>query len=146
MFDGRSKVPSPFLWQAVLILLPVVLLAALGLISLRKDRQLVEQEAHDRAQGIAENLGRTLAEKVEYELFLYSNAEFTWLAQLKIDQGWTQWANPADKIGAVSGDVAQWVAAHPEINFALMPQALRSAFDARGRLQRDYPSAPVPPA
>ena len=123
-----------------------MLLAALGLISLRKDRQLVEQEAHDRAQGIAENLGRALAEKVESELFLYSNAEFTWLAQLKIDQGWTQWANPADKIGAVSGDIAQWVAAHPEIDFALMPQALWSAFDASGRLQRDYPSAPVPPA
>src|SRR5947207_1196048 len=45
-----------FLWRAVLIVLPLVILAAVGLSSLRQDKLLAEQEARERARQIADEL------------------------------------------------------------------------------------------
>lgn len=45
-----------FLWQGLLIILPVVVLAAVGFLSLRQDRRLAESEAAERAQNIADDL------------------------------------------------------------------------------------------
>ena len=60
MIGSDMKHPSlreqtSFLWQALLILLPVFVLAAVGLYSLRQDRLLAEQDARQRA-------GQTLRE------------------------------------------------------------------------------------
>ena len=56
----RRKQGPTFLWQAALILLPLLVLAALGLLSLRRDRALVEQEARQRAQELADDLASRL--------------------------------------------------------------------------------------
>lgn len=45
-----------FLWQGVLIVLPVFLLAGLGFLSLRQDRAFARQEAIERAEAIANAL------------------------------------------------------------------------------------------
>lgn len=45
-----------FLWQGLLIILPVAVLAAVGFLSLRQDRRLAEREAAERAQVIADDL------------------------------------------------------------------------------------------
>ena len=45
-----------FLWRGLLIILPVVVLAAAGFVSLRQDRRLVEHEAIERAQDLADGL------------------------------------------------------------------------------------------
>src|SRR5439155_25948684 len=45
-----------FVWQATLILLPVVVLAVFGLLSLRQDKILAQLEATERAQVIADDL------------------------------------------------------------------------------------------
>ena len=52
----RSSRKPTFLWQATLIVLPVLALAVMGSLSLRQDRLLVEQQAKARAQEIAEDL------------------------------------------------------------------------------------------
>lgn len=49
----RARRPS-FFWQGVLILLPVVLLAGVGLYALRRDQRLAEMEVVERAQAVAE--------------------------------------------------------------------------------------------
>ena len=49
-----------FLWQAVLILLPIGILAVLGFLFVRQDKLLVQQEAKERAQGLAEELLRSI--------------------------------------------------------------------------------------
>src|SRR5580658_4223760 len=54
-----------FFWRGALILLPLALLAGLGMYSLRQDRLLVEVEAKDRCQGLAENYARALALKLQ---------------------------------------------------------------------------------
>src|SRR5262245_8497207 len=51
----ESSKPT-FLWQAVLILLLIVVLAAMGWYSLRQDKRHAENEAAQRAAAIAEEL------------------------------------------------------------------------------------------
>jgi signal transduction histidine kinase len=59
MDRGEPSKPS-FLWQAALILLPVVVLAVIGWASLRQDKILAEHDAQQRAQALAEQLAPTL--------------------------------------------------------------------------------------
>jgi signal transduction histidine kinase len=53
---GFSNRKSTFAWQALLILLPVIVLAVLGFLSLRQDKALAEVEATQRAQAVATDL------------------------------------------------------------------------------------------
>src|SRR5690349_10067944 len=52
---GATRKPT-FLWQGLLIVLPVALLAVVGVFSLRQDRLLARYEATERAQLIADEL------------------------------------------------------------------------------------------
>ncbi|MDB6063832.1 MAG: Alkaline phosphatase synthesis sensor protein PhoR [Pedosphaera sp.] len=54
--NSNLKRKPSFFWQGLLIVLPVVLLTAVGIFSLRQDRNLARQEAVDRAQVIANDL------------------------------------------------------------------------------------------
>ena len=51
-----SKGKPSFIWQPVLIVLPVIILAVVGFLFLRQDRSLVRQEAAERAQVLAEEM------------------------------------------------------------------------------------------
>ena len=53
MTRPRAERKPTFFWHALLILLPLVVLAALGFFSLRQDKLLAEQEARERAEAIA---------------------------------------------------------------------------------------------
>ncbi len=53
MVKPRSNRKPTFFWQAMLIVLPVAVLAVVGLFSLRQDKVLAEQEAREQAQAIA---------------------------------------------------------------------------------------------
>ncbi len=52
----RARRKPTFFWQGLLIVLPVLLLAAVGLVSLRQDKALARHEAAERAQAIADDL------------------------------------------------------------------------------------------
>jgi signal transduction histidine kinase len=54
-----------FLWQGLLIVLPVFLLAAVGFVSLRQDRLLAKTEATQRAEGFASDLAADLKLKLD---------------------------------------------------------------------------------
>ncbi len=60
MTGARIQRRPTFLWQAGLILLPVLLLSVLGWFSLRKDRFLARRQAEDRAQVVADNLAESI--------------------------------------------------------------------------------------
>jgi TolA-binding protein len=53
-----------FFWQALLIVLPVAVLAVVGMISLRQDKILAQHEAVERAQAIADDLTRRIWSKL----------------------------------------------------------------------------------
>src|SRR5258708_9641732 len=52
----KANRKATFFWQALLIVLPVIVLAGFGFLSLRQDKVLAQNEAAERAQGIADNL------------------------------------------------------------------------------------------
>jgi len=56
MARKREQRKPTFAWQAVLILLPVIVLAGVGWFSLRQDKLRAQHEAEDRAQSIADDL------------------------------------------------------------------------------------------
>src|SRR5213596_381727 len=60
MVKPRFNRKPTFLWQALLILLPVCVLSVFGVASLRQDRLLVEQEARERAGSVAEELSERI--------------------------------------------------------------------------------------
>ena len=61
LFQSRTAGRPVFFWRGALILLPLALLAALGIYSLRQDRLLVEVEARERCQGLAADYARAVA-------------------------------------------------------------------------------------
>src|SRR5713101_4754056 len=60
MNPSRQTRAPTFFWQGLLIVLPVVVLAAVGLLSLRQDRILARHEAVERAQVIADEIAQTI--------------------------------------------------------------------------------------
>ncbi len=55
--SGQSALRKPsFAWQAMLIVFPVALLAAVGFFFLQQDRRLALSEATERAESLAEDL------------------------------------------------------------------------------------------
>ncbi|HTY87272.1 MAG TPA: hypothetical protein VMB80_07390, partial [Candidatus Acidoferrum sp.] len=54
MVTPRNARQPTFFWQGLLILLPVGVLAVVGMISLRQDKILAEHDARERAQAIAD--------------------------------------------------------------------------------------------
>jgi signal transduction histidine kinase len=56
-----SRQPTPrFLWQGLLIVLPVVVLAGAGLFSIRQDRAMAQREAIEKAQAHADQIADIL--------------------------------------------------------------------------------------
>ena len=52
MAKSSYNTKPTFLWQALLIVLPIIVLAIVGFFSLRQDKLLAQQEARERAQAI----------------------------------------------------------------------------------------------
>jgi len=63
--SGRR--PS-FFWQGLMIILPVLVLAVVGLYSLRQDEQAAEQAARKRAADSAQSLARAVGDMAGEEL------------------------------------------------------------------------------
>jgi signal transduction histidine kinase len=61
--SGRARRPS-FIGQGLLILLPVLLLAGLGLVSLRQDQRLAEEDARQRAQEMLAQFSNGLGRRI----------------------------------------------------------------------------------
>src|SRR5438093_13542686 len=56
MSASRQPQQPSFFWQGLLIVLPVAVLAAVGLFSLRQDKILAQHDAAERAQAIANEM------------------------------------------------------------------------------------------
>lgn len=73
-----SQTRPTFLWQGLLILLPVALLSALGLLSLRQDRRLAEQDARQRAREMVRQLASAVAERVGSQMLQFERDAQVW--------------------------------------------------------------------
>ena len=148
MIRPRTSRKPTFFWQAVLILLPVVVLAAMGFFSLRQDRLLAEQEARERAAAVAGPLARELGLRLKMEVDEFAEAsrrheEATSLIAGTLRAGPGQ--DAAEEIRNAQAVAARWQQEHPAILLRDLPQA--RCFVREGVLfkPRNYDNAPQPP-
>ena len=135
-----------FLWQAVLILLPVLALTGLGFYYLEQDRTMAEQEARERAKVTAERLAETFNNTGSQILRDYKNANFELNAEWSSDLGLSGWGGGAKTAAEVWQRIKAWQAANPDIQLADMPAADCRVGTTTGFSEpKPYPVAPLPP-
>jgi signal transduction histidine kinase len=78
--QAANRLPGTPSFQGLLILLPVAALAVFGLVSLRRDRSLTEQEARQRADDLARQLSAGLGTRVAEQLTGLHSLARDWFA------------------------------------------------------------------
>ena len=87
--SARASRKPVFFWQGLLILLPVGLMAGIGMTAIVRDKAAVEQQARERAQEIAGQLAPELGRRLAAELaaFDLSGAASVESQRLRLDPG-----------------------------------------------------------
>ena len=135
--EPPTRKPPAFLRQAVLILLPVVILAVVGLIALGRDRAAVENEARQRAEELIQQLQDNFGRRVAAELSTIGMFSYQYLQHERSSRG--GWPGSRDRLGweAVSTNypllVADWQKKFPDTEpEVVFPNDIR--FDAAGKM------------
>ncbi len=132
--------PAPFFWQAVFILLPVILLAGFGLFSLRQDRLLVEQEAKQSAELLAQRIAKAVATDGGNFLRDYRNNSSSLAASDSTVLGLSGWSGGEVSRSNELQRIENWQRANPEINLSALPPAGSVGYEA----DRPLPMPPSP--
>ena len=140
--------PPKFLWQATLILLPVVIMTAVGLVALVRDRAAVENEARQRAEELIERLQNNFGRRVAAELTTVDILSYQWQQhQSKTRGGWpggrerTGWEAVSTNYPSLLAELAErFPGLAPE---SLLPNSL--TFTSTGDLD-SAPAGCFPPA
>jgi signal transduction histidine kinase len=119
----KSKRKPAFFWQGACILLPIAVLAVLGLFSLRQDRLLAEQDAKEIGASAARSLAREIGDETARLLAGYYSANFDWHDLHAAELGLLQWAGGSNSEAATEGRIQAWQAANPGMDLAAMPVA-----------------------
>ncbi|HZR16360.1 MAG TPA: ATP-binding protein [Verrucomicrobiae bacterium] len=78
MWGAPSKRKPTFFWQGLLIILPVAVMSAVGLLAIRRDRAAVEEEARRGADQLVNQLALALANRVPSQLAAYDHFSDAW--------------------------------------------------------------------
>ncbi len=135
---------TSFVWQGVLILLPVAVLAIVSIISLRQDERAAEEDARNRAAENVQSLGRAIRDGVDGELQRFLTIQNMWMLGLHSEsQASVSSVFPDPK---VESEINKWEHDYPRFKLAefVLPQGIILS-DGRQIEPPDYPDAPVPP-
>jgi signal transduction histidine kinase len=139
---GNSK--PTFFFQGLLIVLPVAVMAAVGLFAIRRDRVVVQEEARRGAAQLVEQLAAALARHVPAQLAAHDRFSDSWY-----NYHWDlatagRGALPKD---TYSTELSQWHGSNPGLK-AEMVLPNRISLPAEGALDwtADYAEPPVTPA
>ena len=144
-----SKRRPTFLWQAILITLPVAVLAAVGLVSLRQDKLLAEQEAREQAQAIAWPLARECGMRLGAEISQFAEVSARQQESIALTAGTLQrppGEGTSDTNLKDQAAVVRWQQLHPEIQLSALPQTRCYVRDGILFYPADYSRVPQPPA
>jgi signal transduction histidine kinase len=145
-----------FLWQAGLILLPVVIIAAVALTAIIENRTTVEREARRRAEEVARQYGKELERAWGFFLIQHDQYSQRWSDYLaKVVGGWpggkgrVQLETEAARNPALDprSQLAEWHAQYPGMRAEeVFPDSF--GLTAEGRFQDglEFNPAPQPPA
>ena len=124
MTSLRSTRKPAFLWQAGLILLPVLIIAAVALTAIIQNRTEVEQEARRRAEEVARQYGKELEHSWGSFLLQHNQYSECWSHYLSyVVGGWpggrrrVQWEADAAQVPelAPQAQLAEWQAQYPNL-------------------------------
>src|SRR5690348_3263730 len=118
--NSSSSRNKPLFWQGPLILLPVGIMAVIGLYSLRQDRLLAEQDARESGVSLARRLARDVGDEIEKQARDYRNANFSLQANRTAELGFSRWASNAN-MAQVQRQIDDWQRANPELNLTSLP-------------------------
>ncbi len=135
--SNSGKRPS-FFWQGLMIILPVAVLAVVGLFSLRQDEQAAEQAARKRAAENVQSLARAIADMAGEELQHY----------LGLQNGWMMGLGPANTFPDkdFEAGIAKWERTYPGLKLAALAESECDILtDGRQITPPDIPATPSPP-
>ncbi len=112
----------PFLWQGLLILLPVVVLAGFSLLALRRDRLLAEKEAQQAAAISAQQLQRAVADALAEELEAYREASLHFENLRNATLELASYAADSQAPQAERASLQAWQARFPEFDLNVWPE------------------------
>src|SRR5437879_9956927 len=148
MVKPPSNRKPTFVWQAVLIVLPVAVLAAVGLFSLRQDKLLAEQEAREQAQAIAWPLAHECGVRLRTEIDQFAEVSSKQQETIALTAG-TLIPGPGKEASEESlqdrATVVRWQQLHPEIQWSALPQTRCFIRDGILLDPADYSRVPQPP-
>ncbi|MEI8288133.1 MAG: ATP-binding protein [Verrucomicrobiota bacterium] len=122
-FAGKniSRSTIQLLWQAALILLPVIGLTGFGLYSLRQDRLLAEQDARESGQILAQRLAQAVGTEAAQQMRNFREVSFELEANRSSNLGISSWAGGARAESNAWVHIKVWQQANPEIDLLKLP-------------------------
>jgi signal transduction histidine kinase len=148
---ARTGRKPTFLWQGILLMLPVTVLAVIGLVSLRRDEQSAEEDARRRAVENARSLARTIRSAADDDLRQFLALQTLWELEARLaGQASVAHTNvsggsalPSEKLRA---DVSRFEQAYPRLKLAELVVAQGSLLcDGRQVMPHEVPISPEPP-
>lgn len=145
--------PKPtFLWQAILILLPVALMAGFGFWAILRERNAVAEEARQRAQTIIQSLPRDFDRLAANRLTQFDAPNNSWFNFLR--WGWSawpdnkirkQWLADTNGLQMLTNNLARLHSVFPQWQSGPVPRA-SFILDTNGDLPYGQPVPARPPA
>lgn len=141
---GTPGNPKPtFFFQGLLIVLPVAVMAAVGLFAIRRDRAVVHEEARSGAAQLVEQLAAALAQRVPPQLAAYDQFADTWY-----NYHWELATKARDFLpnDTYSTELSEWQAANPGLNPEMvLPNTVSINAQDASDWTADYAEPPVTP-
>jgi len=149
----HSGPPKPtFLWQAILILLPVALMAGFGFWAILRERNAVDEESRQRAQAIIQSLPREFDRLTANRLTQFNGPNQGWLMYLQNgvsawpdDKNTKAWLADTNESQIISNNLVTLHSAFPQWQSGPFPWA-SLVLDTNGDLPHYHSMPPRPPA
>jgi len=153
MSGAHHQRKPTFLWQGVLILLPVALMAGFGFWAILREHNAVEQQAQQRAQEILSSLPDQFGRMAAFRLMQFGGPNGGWLNHLEMAV--TRWPEDTtrkqllantNETQIIAQNLAALHSAFPEWRSGPVP-LVTFLLDTNGNLASEhYQSPPCPPA
>lgn len=151
-FAWPKRQPFPrFFWQAVLILLPVALMAVFGFWAILHQRKAVEQEAQQRAQEIIRALPDEFGKMFANQLTGFDARKRGWIWFMENGVGgWPEnkhthdWLDDTNEVNVISNSLAVLRAAFPDWKTSVPPLG-NFVLETNGTVARLESVPPLPP-
>jgi hypothetical protein len=143
MASSKNNPRPSFFWQGLMIVLPVTVLAVVGLFSLRQDEQAAEQAARKKAAENVASLARAVGDMAGEEIEQFLTLQSGWMEGLCSASENPTNTFPNEKLKV---DVAKWEQTYPGLKLAALALP-KCDLLADGREIRPpvVPAAPSPP-